>query len=270
MKKVVVTAVTLLLLVLSMGFPARGKTTDLQSFASAFPCPGVDTFNTQFTARLVVGTDTANIFLTGPTVVKRKPTLTEPDGRLVIPTEMLQLNLVGANPLTPNPNDSIRVNLSGPPTTGEVRAGAPLPGPNFPATSFFDVFAKINVDDFPTLFTYNPTNNTDPAHIVANTINRLPPLNSDGCPIDSCFDGKDEYEVQSKKTYDSLGRVGPEMLRAHHCPKSRRNECPPDSLPPCLVPSLTAGGLSLLAALLVGTFTYVYFRLRKVGGRMAV
>ena len=105
-----------------------------------YPPPGLDCFDSTMNYTLVSPKgNTYTIQLTGPTTVQRLD-VGDPDGdgRRVIPTEMVQMNLSGYHPdLGP-----VRISLSETrPSQGRIKEQTP--GNNFPADAFSDIFYVV-------------------------------------------------------------------------------------------------------------------------------
>lgn len=136
-----------------------------------YPAGGVDSFDSRaqvFVAAepLCVGATAStpgvvSAVVDGPTSVKRSDPVTPEDGRQVIDTEIIQLQLAGTTPLGPL---AIRQNPDRP-STGQVRQQDA--GLDFPADSFFDVFVEVEVAG-------TVLENRMPVH-MENVINSLPP-----------------------------------------------------------------------------------------------
>ena len=109
------------------------------------------------------------ITATGPTTVSRSDPYDPGDGRIMIDTEIVLMNLVGnssyVGPITVTESSSKA-------STGAIKQQAA--GVDFPADSFFDVFIEIK-SGLP--FPLGTLHNDDPKNMTA-VIYRIPPLGS--------------------------------------------------------------------------------------------
>ena len=144
-----------------------------------FPPAGEDTFSSSTTLGFVPGCVDlvmSTVIAEGPTTVERGEPSTPPDGRAVIDTELVELELQGTFMGGP---------LSGPVTIRESPTKRSLgqikqlfPGVDFPAESFFDVFVEVELDLG--LFTTTLVS-PDPVP-MRRIIEELPPLLVDYLP----------------------------------------------------------------------------------------
>ncbi len=138
-----------------------------------FPPAGYDTFDSDATVDVQVPPVTGPItplHLEGPTTIQRSDPAVNVNGDDYIDTEMTSLDLTGVDPslgkVTVTLNPSM---LSS--DTGMVTADNPSPGPDFPATSFFDLFLDVDVAGM-------QLHNEQPGVMTATDVMCIPPIGS--------------------------------------------------------------------------------------------
>jgi hypothetical protein len=169
------------------------------------------------------------VMLSGPTKVHRGLPFNPGDGRWEIPTEMVLMNLQGADPMI-GP-----VTVIESPTlvsSGQIRQQ--VAGHDFPAESFFDVFFEIQTTPM-TLF------NKAPKYMVA-LIDTIPPLDTTYRYADSVF------------LFDKTNPNGPPvaiLTTAEHTPTGS-------------IPTLSEWGAIIFGVLLLGSVVFYIWRRRRV------
>jgi hypothetical protein len=136
-----------------------------------FPPGADDSFNTTLTATLQLFPPFPNYSNTvtggGGTLIRRNDPCIGcgPGGRDTIPTEMLQMSLVGNDPFVGPFSIGVNHDPGYPHSLGQVTGQAP--GVSFPADAFFDVFFDVNTASFGRLVTRPGPG--DSAHVEASS-----------------------------------------------------------------------------------------------------
>ena len=148
-----------------------------------FPPAGVDEFDSSAIITIDLtssGGPETTVTIVGPARINRSDPFDPGDGREIIETEILSLELRGNSALGP-----ITVRESGPKqSSGIIRQQTP--GQDFPAESFFDVFAVVTTD-------VGGFHNEDPIRLQA-VIAEIPPLQAMYIP-DATFVGVDLFNA---------------------------------------------------------------------------
>lgn len=178
----------------------------------------------------ILDTPLTGITLEGPVVVKRTPGPEGPPAQ--IDTEIIQMELTGSTPIGP-----IKVRAGGelglPPSTGAIVEQ--VPGTDWPADSFFDVFFEL------TGTPYGPLTNSPPEPCHVEAVITDPP----GIPPYHIDYRSDEF-VPLK---DEDGIVRARVLVVRHTPRP----CPS-------VPSMTGWGIIAAVVVVAGVAAIVLRR----------
>lgn len=160
------------------------------------PRAGTDTMASIAEVDIGFGPDCVNpieVHLVGDTIVQREEPFKDPATReQVIPTEMLQLDLVGYDPQLGDVTVTLNRDM---PSVGEVRS----PNRKLPAGSFFDVFVEVESG-------FGMLHNDQPVHMQAE-IASIP-------PIGTRYEGDDVPVPLLTETNDVVGCI----LHAAHVP----------------------------------------------------
>ena len=140
---------------------------------TAFPSAGTDVFDSSADVVVQPGCSGSDIplFLEGPTHVQRGNPTVNASSQRTIATQITSLGLTGFDPNFGHMSITVNPTM---PSNGQVTANGPSTGPDFPASSFFDVFIEINTSGgtFPPMQLHND----QPAVMQATNIMTIPPI----------------------------------------------------------------------------------------------
>jgi len=154
--------------------------------ARPFPPPGIDVM--QVEGHVVLAGSALPIKVQGLVIVKRDPPIPAPR---TIPTEIIQMELVGSHPQIGPIRIRAGTTFGLPPSTGRITPITPTK--DFPAESFFDVFIEIEIQGI-------PLTNVEPFR-VEGVVNKIPQTGThhDASPPIQLFNPEFIPEVKVKQ-----------------------------------------------------------------------